>query len=193
MEKSLTSNRERVFVWSLSCFSRQMLVHSIQLLKTLKDDKLIALQERNTVFFLVACMLMADSTDMGEIADNDIMKEAGLDIQKNLYDAAVNEYNMIGEAGGFAYSYYFGFRIDYSQFTVRGHYTRSEELGRFFKTMMWYGTAPIPFFDNDVYLPDNVLQALLMTHTTFLDSDGICSAELGQGFITPHRQCGNIR
>ncbi|MGA1822571.1 MAG: DUF3160 domain-containing protein [Thermoplasmatota archaeon] len=28
---------------------------------------------------------------------------------------------------------------DYSQYTARGHYTRSEQLARYFKAMMWYG------------------------------------------------------
>lgn len=29
--------------------------------------------------------------------------------------------------------------VDYSQFTVRGHYTQSEELSRYFQSMMWLG------------------------------------------------------
>ena len=29
--------------------------------------------------------------------------------------------------------------VDYSQFTVRGHYTKSEELSRYFQSMMWLG------------------------------------------------------
>ncbi|MFQ6674448.1 MAG: DUF3160 domain-containing protein, partial [Fidelibacterota bacterium] len=29
--------------------------------------------------------------------------------------------------------------LDFSQFTVRGHYTQSEALGRYFKAMMWLG------------------------------------------------------
>ncbi len=32
-----------------------------------------------------------------------------------------------------------GRKIDYSQFKVRGHYTTSPELTRYFKAMMWYG------------------------------------------------------
>ncbi len=40
-------------------------------------------------------------------------------------------------------------KIDFSQFTIRGHYTQSPELGRYFKAMMWLGrieiylTAPV--------------------------------------------------
>lgn len=33
--------------------------------------------------------------------------------------------------------------LDFSQFTVRGHYTQREELGRYFKAMMWIGRTEI--------------------------------------------------
>lgn len=33
--------------------------------------------------------------------------------------------------------------LDFSQFTVRGHYTSTEELGRYFKAMMWIGRTEI--------------------------------------------------
>lgn len=35
--------------------------------------------------------------------------------------------------------------IDFSQFTVRGHYTRSEELRKYFKAMIWLGRTEILF------------------------------------------------
>jgi hypothetical protein len=40
---------------------------------------------------------------------------------------------------GFAPSDIFIYDEDYSQYVPRGHYTRSEKLKRYFKTMMWYG------------------------------------------------------
>lgn len=40
---------------------------------------------------------------------------------------------------GFADSDIFIYQEDYSQYVPRGHYTRSEELKRYFKTLMWYG------------------------------------------------------
>jgi len=36
----------------------------------------------------------------------------------------------------------FPYMIEFTQFIPRGHYTRSEQLKRYFKTMMWYGLAP---------------------------------------------------
>lgn len=185
-DKSLTGIELGYLYDDLELLCRQMLVHSIRLSQTLEDEKLIALQERNIIFFLVAGMLMAGSTEIQEIAGNYLIEEERPVIPDELYETAAHEYTMINEAGGIALSDYFGFDFDYSQFKVRGHYTKSEELGRFFKTMMWYGTAPIPFFDEEGnYLPDNVLQSLLIAHTTFLDSDGICSAELWSRIYKP--------
>jgi hypothetical protein len=40
---------------------------------------------------------------------------------------------------GFAPSDIFIYNEDYSQYVPRGHYTRSGQLKRYFKTMMWYG------------------------------------------------------
>lgn len=40
---------------------------------------------------------------------------------------------------GFVPSDIFIYEEDYSQYVPRGHYTRSEELKRYFRTLMWYG------------------------------------------------------
>jgi hypothetical protein len=66
----------------------------------------------------------------------------------------------------------FPFMIDYSQFLPRGHYTRSEELKRFFRAMMWYGNVPFPVEYQDaqgkgVVAKPQVRQALLITHLLF--------------------------
>ncbi|MCX5797646.1 MAG: DUF3160 domain-containing protein [Elusimicrobia bacterium] len=39
-------------------------------------------------------------------------------------------------------------RVDYSQFTPRGHYTRSKELTAYFQAMMWFGTYGLPINDD---------------------------------------------
>ena len=43
---------------------------------------------------------------------------------------------------------YFPYDLDYSQFTIRGHYTRTEDFGRYFKAMMWYGLDLSYFEEN---------------------------------------------
>lgn len=56
--------------------------------------------------------------------------------------------NIQGET--ISYSPLFGRRIDYSQFKVRGHYTLSPDLGKYFKAMMWYGLTGFDLEKNPV-------------------------------------------
>lgn len=56
---------------------------------------------------------------------------------------------------------------DYSQYIPRGHYTRSEELKRFFFVMMWYGQNSFPFESGGKRTEQQILQALLITHLLF--------------------------
>jgi hypothetical protein len=60
-----------------------------------------------------------------------------LDIQEEVEA----ELALIDAAAGPAESATLGYVEDYSQYKPRGHYTRSERLQRYFKTMMWYGHA----------------------------------------------------
>ena len=48
---------------------------------------------------------------------------------------------------------------DYSQYAPRGHYTRSEQLQRYFRTMMWYGRINMR-----LQYPDETRMALLITY-----------------------------
>jgi len=48
---------------------------------------------------------------------------------------------------------------DYSQYVPRGHYTRSEQLQRYFRTMMWYGRMNMR-----LQKPDETRMALLITY-----------------------------
>ena len=48
---------------------------------------------------------------------------------------------------------------DYSQYVPRGHYTRSDAMKRYFKTMMWYGRLTFRLRD-----PFETQRALLITH-----------------------------
>jgi hypothetical protein len=54
-------------------------------------------------------------------------------------DEVSSELAKIEAHQGFAPSDIFVYLEDYSQYVPRGHYTRSEILKRYFKTLMWYG------------------------------------------------------
>jgi len=165
-DKSLMYIETSFLYDELELMTEQMLDKSIAVHKALKDEELIKLQEKNIVYFLVANMLMESSSP---IITN---------VDKNLMEVAKEEIKLIEKAETFEKSHLFDFDLDYSQFKVRGHYTRSEELGKFFKTMMWYGIAPLPLTkDNGEFLYENTLQALLMSFTTFLQSGDSSAAE----------------
>lgn len=176
-EKSLLYIENEYLYEYLDHLTRQMLDKSIRLMDLLVDEDLKSIQEKNIVYFLVARMLMLESNDIDA------------DIKSNLYNIAKEEYQLILNAQGFLESPLLGIDLDYSQFTVRGHYTRNDELGRFFKTMIWFGTAPLPFYDREGNIIfNNIYQALLMSYTTFLDTDYICDAELWNNIYQPTKQ-----
>ena len=78
---------------------------------------------RNLAFFSVATRLLTpDAQTPAEVED--LVKA---------------ELALIEAHQGFVESPIFENLVDYSRFVLRGHYTRSEALKRFFKTMSWYG------------------------------------------------------
>ncbi len=54
-------------------------------------------------------------------------------------DLVAAELAKIDAHEGFSESDIFIYKEDYSQYVPRGHYTRSEQLKRYFRTLMWYG------------------------------------------------------
>ncbi len=68
------------------------------------------------------------------------------------------EIQLIEASDGLHPSPLFELDEDYSQYTARGYYTESEDLTRYFKTMMWYGRRNFAQNDDDMNK-----SALLMT------------------------------
>ncbi|MBE9507753.1 MAG: DUF3160 domain-containing protein, partial [Chloroflexi bacterium] len=63
---------------------------------------------------------------------------------------------------------------DYSQYVPRGHYTRSEQLQRYFRAMMWYGRINMR-----LQRPDETRMALLITYILRnTDVDGTPAADV---------------
>lgn len=54
-------------------------------------------------------------------------------------DLVQQEIELIEKHEGWKYSPVFIYKEDYSQYVPRGHYTKSEKLKNYFKSMMWYG------------------------------------------------------
>ncbi len=175
-DKSLINVESTYLYDDLELMTKQMLDKSLLLLNSLEDKELKELQKKNVVYFLTARMLIQNSTEVSAAVDGELLA------------IARKEYELCDKAEGITASPLLQKDVDYSQFTVRGHYTRTEELGRFFRTMMWFGTFPYTFYSNSEYQYENVLQALLISYMTFGKSEQICDAELWSNIYVPTSQ-----
>ena len=72
-----------------------------------------------------------------------------------------SEIELIESAAGIGVSPLFNYREDYSQYIPRGHYTRNDDLGRYFKAMMWYGRMTFRLKD-----PELTRSAILLVLST---------------------------
>jgi len=88
----------------------------------------------NMAYFAVARALLNGSTKLPGVITGDRKDEL-----ETVFDLATSEVALIEAADGLADSPILGYKEDYSQYKPRGHYTRSEQLKRYFKAMMWYG------------------------------------------------------
>ncbi len=97
-------------------------------------------------------------------------------IPDSLRAAVDAEIALITQHAGYSYSPVLGefTQLDYSQFQVRGHYTRSDTLTAYFKAMMWYGWtifAMEPDLFGELALR-HTLQALSMVQLLFIAQAG---------------------
>jgi hypothetical protein len=81
--------------------------------------------------------------------------------------------SLIELSEGFDTRWFMGQKEDFSQYVPRGHYTRSEELQKYFKVMMWFGRIGFRLYPHDpgLYPEENeergmneTAQAILVTN-----------------------------
>lgn len=138
----------------LQSLSKNMLTES---LNAYNDSKYANLKEE--LKFAAAYFLTG-----AKLIDEDL---EGIVVPEEIAVLSDDEIKLIDEAFDFARSPIFGKDLDYSQFTVRGHYTGNEELGKYFKTMMWYGLSGFPIFDESKSKPvldmDSLTKSMIIT------------------------------
>jgi len=138
------------FIPDLERLTSALLAATQQQYQTLKGGPLEEHARRNMAYVAVAARLLE-------------LPDATPPEAKDLVDAEVA---LINEHSGISVSPLWDhpdvideLREDYSQYVPRGHYTRSDALKRYFRTMMWYGR--MTFRMMDVF---ETRQALLMTY-----------------------------
>jgi len=155
---------EEEFFDQLIDMSKAMLEKSIEDYEGFANSELKEAARRNVAYFAIALKLLQTPT---ESYDEEKLKEeiekwnrehpwdkkefkpirkVDFTVPDYVKGEVDEEIRNIREHQGFAPSAVFNspsttnpYQEDYSQYVPRGHYTRSETLKRFFKTMMWYG------------------------------------------------------
>jgi hypothetical protein len=163
------------FIGILNSLTSTMLKASYQQYQSLKGTELEEPALRNVAFFGVAAQLLglpdavpAEAADLVN-AELALINGAGGPQISPIWDRAdlPTEQKLIE---------------DYSQYIPRGHYTRSEELKKYFKAMMWYGRLTYRLRDEF-----ETRRALLMTQTirTATAADGTPAVKLWQNLYEP--------
>lgn len=131
--------------------NKNLLEENINLLSEIKNERLKDLQIKNIAFIASGLKLLG-------LEPENLPEEA-----KNLLDEEMKNVSQEGVLR----SPISGRDIDYSQLKPRGHYTRSEELKKYFKGTMYFGQVGL-FIDKDGEVDeDSILQGLLLTHSIY--------------------------
>ena len=138
----------------IKTLTSEMMRLSLDAYNNTSDEKVREAALRNIAFFTVPnYFLTGDTTVFHPIAAELIRRE----IEK--CERANSRLNsLIFNPRGDAQQH----NIDYTQFIPRGHYTRSPELTRYFKAMMWFGQNY--FLTYEEY---DIIQALLITQQLY--------------------------
>ncbi len=148
---TLRTVEEQTLTPVLENLTKGMLAHSIKTFTEAEDERIKQAVLKNIAYFAVAARLLGIKTQGVPEAENLINTELAL----------------IERHEGFAEGAIFPYRLDYSQFVPRGHYTRSETLQNFFRSMMWYGLAPFALRTNEGRADETIRQSLLMTRSLY--------------------------
>jgi len=151
-DNSLKMVESSVLYEKLENISKNMLIESIE---AYKDEKLSNMREELksvAAYFLTADMLLDIDT-------------SSIDVPEEVISLAQKETNLIVAAEGYSKSPITNKDLDYSQFTVRGHYAGNEKLEKYFKAMMWYGLCGFPIFDETKIEPELDMENLTIAMT----------------------------
>lgn len=137
--------------------SNAMAAKSLEDYNDATDHAVKELAKRNTAYFLLALRLFG-----GEYSEP---------LPQEVMDLVDKEYNNI-EAMYKADSNLVAKEVDYSQFKPRGHYTRSEELKKYFRGVMLFSQEAMIFYD-DMGNPidENIIQGLMMAKNLIGDEE----------------------
>ena len=149
-DSNLRHAEEHHLLFDTKRLSSVMLKRSLVELSAASDSKVRSAAEANVAYFGVSDRLLGGNTQL----------------PKQIQNRVDNELALINAASGPGASHVVPYDLDYSQFIVRGHYSRSEDLKQYFRVMMWFGSVPfsVEMRNHTVTTPtmSSVRQAALM-------------------------------
>lgn len=174
-DKMLRDLERDSLITTLNSLTSSMLIASTRQYETLKGTPLETPALRNVAFFAVAAKLLGlpDQVPTGVTelvtAELALINGVGGPHVSPIWDRSdLPEDKKLIE--------------DYSQYIPRGHYTRSEELKKYFRTMMWYGRLTFRLRDEF-----ETRRALLITQAlrTTTNANGTTALKLWQDIYEP--------
>ena len=142
--------KEELYPKSLD-LNKKLLAENINLLSEIKNERLKEIQNRNIAFIATGLKLLGSEPE-------NLPEEAKKIYEEEIKNASSEE---------IASSAISGRDVDFSQLKPRGHYTRSEELKKYFSGTMYFGQVGL-FIDNDEGSnEDGILQGLLLTYSIY--------------------------
>ena len=131
--------------------NKKLLAENINLLSEIKNERLKEIQNRNIAFIATGLKLLGSEPE-------NLPEEA-----KKIYEEEIKK----ARSEEITSSDINGRDVDFSQLKPRGHYTRSEELKKYFSGTMYFGQVGL-FIDKDEGPnEDGILQGLLLTHSIY--------------------------
>lgn len=128
---------QRVFYQHILDLTDSLYSHSVDQYHSFTNPLVKQAAEDNMAFFAVALELLHTPTE--DATDAEQLPTVSYEIPDEISEVVTNELELIEQHQGFSDSPLFSYKEDYSQYVPRGHYTDSELLRRYFKTLMWYG------------------------------------------------------
>jgi hypothetical protein len=174
-DKMLRDLERENFTSTLKTLTSSLLAASHAQFQQVQGSALEDPARRNVAFFAVAAQLLG--------LPDEVPSEAS--------DLTSAEITLIMAHSGFSISPIWDrpdlpddqkYREDYSQYVPRGHYTKSEDLQRYFRAMMWYGR--MTFRLRDSFETQRALLATQALRTTTAP-DGTPAVQLWQNIYEP--------
>jgi hypothetical protein len=128
--KSIESNK---LIAELKELNQGMLADSLAQYEELKGTEWENAARRNLAFFTVGSILLDPGIKPHKAVEKEVKQELSLINEQAGID--ISPVMSIGQPQSILES----LKEDYTQYIPRGHYTQSEELTRYFQSMMWYG------------------------------------------------------